>query len=180
MWPPPSAICWFAPRQLFAYVLAVVVDDAAQRVTHVVRAQTSGQHPRQIHLQAIAGTSGSDYAHVPLLLEPMGESWPSPRAAFNWMGYPVAALIKVFDLLNLSPPRRLIWRQSRKPGTGAIGRWNIDRVPRRLTSLLERLKCTNMHIPFPNSVSNLDLPSRCVALSSMEMIEGMKIIGIGT
>ena len=42
--------------QLFAYLLAVVVDDAAQGVTHVVRgADLLDNTPRQIHLQRLLG-----------------------------------------------------------------------------------------------------------------------------
>lgn len=57
-----------------AYNLAVVVDDAAQEVTQVVRgadllAVTGGQ----IHLQRLLGYATPQYAHVPLVLGPDGE-----------------------------------------------------------------------------------------------------------
>jgi len=126
--------------QLFAYVLAVVVDDAAQRVTHVVRgADLLDNTPRQIHLQRLLGLPAPDYAHVPLLLEPDGRKLAkSSRSVHLDGGTPLPLLIKVFDLLNLSPPPELDLATIPEAWNWAIGRWNIDRVPRRLTSLLER------------------------------------------
>jgi glutamyl-Q tRNA(Asp) synthetase len=58
---------------LFAYQLAVVVDDAEQRVTQVVRgADLLTSTPRQIALQRALGYPTPVYAHVPLVLNPDG------------------------------------------------------------------------------------------------------------
>jgi glutamyl-Q tRNA(Asp) synthetase len=126
--------------QLFAYVLAVVVDDAAQRVTHVVRgADLLDNTPRQIHLQRLLGLPAPDYAHVPLLLEPDGRKLAkSSRSVQLDGGTPLPLLIKVFDLLNLSPPPELDLATVPEAWSWATARWNIDRPPKRLTSLLER------------------------------------------
>ena len=57
----------------FAYQLAVVVDDAAQGVTQVVRgADLLTSTPRQIALQRALGLPTPEYAHVPLALNPDG------------------------------------------------------------------------------------------------------------
>ena len=54
---------------LWAYQLAVVVDDAAQGVTHVVRgADLADNTPRQIHLQHVLGLPTPIYLHTPLVL----------------------------------------------------------------------------------------------------------------
>jgi glutamyl-Q tRNA(Asp) synthetase len=126
--------------QLFAYVLAVVVDDAAQRVTHVVRgADLLDNTPRQMHLQRLLGLPAPDYAHVPLLLEPDGRKLAkSSRSVQLDGGTPLPLLIKVFDLLNLSPPPELDLATIPEAWNWATARWNIDLAPRRLTSLLER------------------------------------------
>jgi glutamyl-Q tRNA(Asp) synthetase len=126
--------------QVFAYVLAVVVDDAAQRVTHVVRgADLLDNTPRQMHLQQLLGLPAPDYAHVPLLMEPDGRKLAkSSRSVQLDGGTPLPLLIKVFDLLNLSPPPELDLATIPEAWNWATARWNIDLAPRRLTSLLER------------------------------------------
>ncbi|MGE5160199.1 MAG: tRNA glutamyl-Q(34) synthetase GluQRS [Betaproteobacteria bacterium] len=59
---------------LWAYQLAVVVDDADQRITDVVRgADLLDNTPRQIHLQRVLGLPLPRYLHVPLVVDAQGE-----------------------------------------------------------------------------------------------------------
>lgn len=58
---------------LFAYQLAVVVDDAAQGMERVVRGDDLlSSTPRQMLLQHLLGLPTPSYAHIPLVLAPDG------------------------------------------------------------------------------------------------------------
>jgi glutamyl-Q tRNA(Asp) synthetase len=58
----------------WAYQLAVVVDDADQGVTDVVRgADLLDSTPRQIHLQRLLGLPTPRYLHVPVVMNAIGE-----------------------------------------------------------------------------------------------------------
>jgi glutamyl-Q tRNA(Asp) synthetase len=124
--------------QLFAYVLAVVVDDAAQGVTHVVRgADLLDNTPRQIHLQRSLGLATPAYAHVPLLLESDGRKLAkSSRSVRADPGSAVAQLSRIFDLLNMSPPPELRDATLSEAWAWGISRWKIHYVPKRLTHRL--------------------------------------------
>ena len=59
---------------LFSYQLAVVVDDAEQHISHIVRGQDLLSNTgRQIHLQEVLGYSRPQYLHLPLVLDRHGE-----------------------------------------------------------------------------------------------------------
>ena len=59
---------------LFTYQLAVVVDDALQGITHIVRgADLLSNTARQIHIQNVLGLARPQYLHLPLVLDEHGE-----------------------------------------------------------------------------------------------------------
>ena len=58
---------------LFGYQLAVVVDDALQGVTEIVRGRDIlSATPRQLYLQRLLGAARPDYVHIPLLVDAHG------------------------------------------------------------------------------------------------------------
>jgi glutamyl-Q tRNA(Asp) synthetase len=117
----------------YAYQLAVVVDDAEQGVTEVVRgADLLGSTARQIHLQRLLGFPTPRYAHLPAAVNAAGEKLSKqtfapavPRAAplpvlvrvLQFLGQPVAPEVRDGDLESF-------WRW-------AIGQWRLEQVPRR-------------------------------------------------
>ncbi len=64
----------FRADGIFAYQMAVVVDDAAQGITDVVRgADLLDSTPRQQHLQSVLGYSHPRYKHIPVVTNEAGE-----------------------------------------------------------------------------------------------------------
>ena len=58
---------------LYGYQLAVVVDDALQEVTEVVRGRDIlSATPRQMYLQRLLGYDAPEYTHIPLLMDAQG------------------------------------------------------------------------------------------------------------
>jgi glutamyl-Q tRNA(Asp) synthetase len=99
-----------------AYQLAVVVDDAAQRITDVVRgADLLESTPRQILLQRLLGYPQPRHAHLPLVLGADGrklskheaalavdaaDPLPALRAALSFLGQPPAVVGSVDAVLD--------------------------------------------------------------------------------
>jgi glutamyl-Q tRNA(Asp) synthetase len=68
--------------RLFAYQLAVVVDDADQGVTHIVRGlDLLDNTPRQRLLHSLLGNNDLNYAHVPLVLGSDGQKLSKQNGA---------------------------------------------------------------------------------------------------
>jgi glutamyl-Q tRNA(Asp) synthetase len=59
---------------LFAYQLAVVLDDAEQGINRIVRgSDLYDSTPRQIYLQRLLGCPQPDYAHIPVITNSRGQ-----------------------------------------------------------------------------------------------------------
>ena len=67
---------------LWAYQLAVVVDDAEQGITHAVRGEDLADNtPRQLRLQEALGLAAPSYLHTPLVLGRNGEKLSKQNGA---------------------------------------------------------------------------------------------------
>ena len=88
----------------YAYQLAVVVDDAFQAITDIVRgADLLESTPRQIHLQHLLGLPTPRYAHLPLVLDGEGRKLSKQdRAVPVDRADPMRALRAALSFLGLS------------------------------------------------------------------------------
>jgi glutamyl-Q tRNA(Asp) synthetase len=115
---------------IFAYQLAVVVDDAAQGVTDIVRgADLLDSTPRQIRLQRALGFPTPRYCHLPVATGANGEKLSKQtRAAPVDPDRPVAALQRALAFLGHAPPAALA--DVRSVWDWAIAHWDRARIPR--------------------------------------------------
>jgi glutamyl-Q tRNA(Asp) synthetase len=88
---------------LWAYQLAVVVDDAEQGITHIVRgADLTDNTPRQILLQQALGVPTPRYLHTPLVCGDNGEKLSKQNGARALdLSDPLRALSDAAQVLGL-------------------------------------------------------------------------------
>jgi glutamyl-Q tRNA(Asp) synthetase len=118
---------------LYAYQLAVVVDDAFQGITHVVRgADLLWNTPRQIHLQTLLGFPTPAYAHVPLITNAAGQKLSKQTRA---PALPIAGqsviLMQALAALGHAPPCELAGAGPAELLAWASAHWQIKNVPRQ-------------------------------------------------
>lgn len=117
-----------------AYNLAVVVDDAAQGVTEVVRGNDLLlSTPRHLHLQTLLGYPHPTYAHVPLVLGGDGERLAKRHGAVT-LGDLIASGESVSSVVGV-----LLESLGSAPDlTTAVSEFAWDRVPRTSWTIPER------------------------------------------
>lgn len=88
----------------WAYQLAVVVDDAAQCVSHVVRgADLLGSTPRQIYLQRLLQLPTPRYLHVPVAVNRLGDKLSKQTGARELnLQRPLETLLDAAGFLGLA------------------------------------------------------------------------------
>ena len=112
----------------FAYQLAVVVDDADQRVTQVVRgADLLDSTARQIHLQRLLAYPTPDYLHLPVAVNAKGEKL-SKQSGADATG--AALLPLAFEFLGHALPGELVRAPAAELLAWGIAHWDVARVPK--------------------------------------------------
>jgi len=115
---------------VYAYQLAVVVDDAEQGVTDVVRgADLLDSTARQIHLQRLLGYATPRYLHVPVAVNAAGEKLSKQTGAVPIdSAQPEAVLERALVFLNQAPPEAL---GARELLDWARRNWHPERIAAR-------------------------------------------------
>lgn len=118
--------------KLFAYQLAVVTDDAAQGVTHVIRgADLLLSTPRQIYLQHLLDLATPSYAHIPIICNSIGEKLSKQTLAKTIKKCDASALtFKALSLLNQEPPTELINEPVQTILNWGVDHWQLNAVGR--------------------------------------------------
>lgn len=135
---------------VFAYQLAVVVDDAEAGITDVVRgADLFASTPRQIWLQRCLGLPTPRYAHVPVAVNAAGEKLSKQTLAAPLdAAQPVPALHAALGFLGQTPPHALRRASLHELWQWARQHWQWQRLPRRQTIEMEKLSCV---LPTPRT-----------------------------
>ena len=116
---------------LYAYQLAVVVDDAEQGITDIVRgADLLDSTPRQIHLQQLLGQPTPRYLHLPIAVNADGEKLSKQthaqplddsHASGNlWQALAFLGQAPPVDLRRSRPHELLAWAQQE---------WRLETIP---------------------------------------------------
>ncbi|MGI9295998.1 MAG: tRNA glutamyl-Q(34) synthetase GluQRS [Pseudomonadales bacterium] len=119
---------------LFAYQLAVVVDDAAQGITHVLRGsdllESTG---RQLYLQQLLGDPSPAYAHIPVLLNAEGSKYSKQTMAAPVGGSDACEnLLAALRFLQQPLPPTRLRQQVGSILDWAREHWQIQRIPTSL------------------------------------------------
>ncbi len=118
---------------LWAYQLAVVVDDAAQGISEVVRgSDLLDSTPRQLHLQRLLGLAQPDYLHLPVAVNAAGQklskqTFAPPLDRHN----PVPALWAALTFLGQAPEAQLRHATLAALWQWALSNWKPHRLPPR-------------------------------------------------
>ena len=114
---------------LYAYQLAVVVDDAAQGITDVVRGcDLLSSTARQLLLQRALGLPPVRYLHLPLAVDDRGLKLSKSAAApaIDGRGGMAGQLVAVLDFLGQSPPAELTRAPLREIWDWARANWRVE------------------------------------------------------
>jgi glutamyl-Q tRNA(Asp) synthetase len=119
---------------LYAYQLAVVLDDAWQGITDVVRgADLLDSTPRQLYLQELLGLPQPRYLHIPLITQPdghkLGKSYRSPPLTEDQA---TPLLLRALRALGHNPGAELAYATPREVLNWGIAHWDAGLIPRTL------------------------------------------------
>ncbi|HWT67924.1 MAG TPA: tRNA glutamyl-Q(34) synthetase GluQRS [Pseudomonas sp.] len=120
---------------LYAYQLAVVLDDAWQGITDIVRgADLLDSTPRQLYLQELLGLRQPRYLHIALITQPdgnkLGKSYRSPPLTEDQA---TPLLLRALRALGQKPGAELVYATPREVLAWGIAHWDASLIPRTLS-----------------------------------------------
>ena len=122
---------------LIAYNLAVVIDDAAQGISHIVRgADLLDTTFNQVYLQSVLNLPTPSYAHHPLAVDSYGKKISKQDGASDVLSgvSPEAVLLRALRFLGQEPDPALADADKREILDWAVGHWKISlSIGRRTT-----------------------------------------------
>lgn len=118
--------------EIYTYQLAVVVDDAWQGITHIVRgADLLHSTPRQIYLQKLLGYPTPIYLHLPVVVNRQGEKLSKQtRAAPLDLANPLPQLVATLKFLGQNPPEELTEGDIISFWQWARAHWQTENIPK--------------------------------------------------
>jgi glutamyl-Q tRNA(Asp) synthetase len=124
---------------LFAYQLAVTVDDNFQQISQVVRgADLLASTPRQIWLQRCLGFATPTYAHLPVAANAAGEKLSKQTLARPLANDIAAAeLVRALAFLGQAAPAELARAAIVEVWGWALENWSFKAIPRTPAIILE-------------------------------------------
>ena len=124
---------------LFAYQLAVVVDDHLQGITHIVRgADLLDSTPRQLYLQHHLSYTTPHYAHIPVASNRAGEKLSKQTLAPAIDAQQASVwLSQALDFLGQAPPADLAKHDAADILAWAVQHWNINKVAKQRSMVFE-------------------------------------------
>ena len=116
--------------KLFAYQLAVVVDDEFQNITHVERGwDLLDSTPRQIYLQRVLDYQEMSYAHIPIIVDEKGQKLSKQSFAPSIETDKASqAIYKALTFLGQAPPLEIEKESPKSQLQWAIASWNSQEV----------------------------------------------------
>ncbi|MBN1380033.1 MAG: tRNA glutamyl-Q(34) synthetase GluQRS [Gammaproteobacteria bacterium] len=121
----------------FAYHLAVVVDDAEQGITHIVRGcDLLDSTPRQIYLQQLLNVPTPSYTHLPVAVNQAGQKL-SKQTQAKAIDRKQASLLlwQVLDFLGQQPDIELKHETLPTIWNWAFTHWQLSKVPQVKTMI---------------------------------------------
>jgi len=117
---------------LIAYQLAVVVDDAYQGVTDIVRgSDLLDSTARQLFLQGLLRLPAPRHAHIPVAVNAQGQKLSKQHFARALdLSSSVPALLQALDFLGQHPEPALISGTAREVLDWSVAHWDIQAVPK--------------------------------------------------